>query len=314
MLRVSYGEDFRASPLADLNQGIAEGFGKLTNYIACYEAGDAIDSCNLPEEAATQTGGNADLGPEESQTMNLGLVWNITDNIDFSLDYWQLNTDGLIQSISSNELLQTRAKLFEAADATGMPRFDISLVYPGAAIALLPNGRIDHVTSPVINIGESEGEGIDIAINANFETEFGDFDLGLNVSKYLTYKYTFVDDGISVISEDQAGRHDVPDIHINMNFDYTLGAHSIHYFTNYTNAQTTWDYNGDDEKSGLYEIDAHMTHNLSYNYMTPWNSNVTLGVNNLTDEEPEFDKWGGFNGNLYDIRGPIYYASFSLSF
>lgn len=60
--------------------------------------------------------------------------------------------------------------------------------------------------------------------------------------------------------------------------------------------------------SGLYEIKAHMTHNLSYNYMTPWNSSITFGINNLTDEEPEFDKWGGFSGNLYDILGRIYYA------
>ena len=314
MLRGSYGEGFRAPTLADLNQGITEGFGTLTNYIGCYEAGDAIDSCDLREEAATQTGGNPDLGPEESQTMNLGLVWDITDNIDFSLDYWKLDTDGLIQGISSNELLQTQAKLYEAADAQNIPRPDISLVYPGAAIALLPNGRIDHVTAPVINIGETEREGIDIAVNANFETDFGEFDFGVNISKYLTYKYTYVDDGISIISEDQAGRHDVPDVRININIDYTLNDHSIHYFTNYTSAQATWDYNGEDEESGLYEIDAHMTHNLSYNYMTPWNSSVTLGVNNLTDEEPEFDKWGGFNGNLYDIRGRIYYASFSQSF
>ncbi|KGJ99077.1 hypothetical protein [Thalassotalea sp. ND16A] len=50
----------------------------------------------------------------------------------------------------------------------------------------LPNGRIDHVTAPVVNIGETEREGIDASLNAHFESGFGDFYIGLNVSKYLT--------------------------------------------------------------------------------------------------------------------------------
>ncbi|OUS32641.1 hypothetical protein A9Q98_01195 [Thalassotalea sp. 42_200_T64] len=81
MLRASYGEGFRAPTLSDFNQGISEGYDDLTNYVKCYEDGDDIDSCAVREEAPTRTGGNKDLDPEESETMNLGLVWDITDNI-----------------------------------------------------------------------------------------------------------------------------------------------------------------------------------------------------------------------------------------
>jgi len=178
----------------------------------------------------------------------------------------------------------------------------------------LPNGRIDHVTAPVVNIGESEREGVDASFDDHFETGFGDFDLGLNISKYLTYKYTYVDDGLSFVSEDEAGRHDVPDLRINMNIDYTYENHSIHYFANHIGAQTTWDYVDGTEDSSLYEIDEYVTYNLSYNYQTPWHGNVTLGVNNLTDEEPKFDKCGGFSSNLYSIRGRTYYLALSQNF
>lgn len=314
MLRASYGEGFRAPTLSDLNQGTSEGYGYLTNYVKCYEDGDDIDSCAVTEEAPTQTGGNKELDAEESETMNLGLVWDITDNIGLTMDYWTLDTEGLIQSISSNELLQTQAKLYQSADEQGIPREDISSVYPGAETVFFPNGRIQHVTAPVVNIGQSEREGVDVSLDGHFTSAYGDFDIGLNISKYLTYKYTYVDDGVSLVSEDEAGRQDVPDLRINMNIDYTYEDHSIHYFANYIGSQTTWDYVGDTEDTGLYEIDEYVTHNMSYNYQTPWNGSVTLGVNNLTDEEPEFDKYGGFSGNLYSIRGRTYYLALSQRF
>jgi iron complex outermembrane receptor protein len=314
LIRASVGQGFRAPTLSDLYQGTTEGYGTLTNYIGCYEAGNDIDSCNLREEAPTQTGGNLDLGAEESDTFNIGLVWNISDNFDLTADYWSLETEGLIESISSNELLQTQAKLYQAADQAGVARPDVSLVYSGAAISLLPNGRIDHVTAPKVNLGRSEREGIDFTFNANFDTEYGNFDAGINVSKYLTYKYTYVDNGVSVISEDEAGRTDTPDLRINMNIDYTLGNHSIHYFANYIDEQTTYDFKGDDESSGLYVIDDYLTHNLSYNYQLPWSNSITVGVTNLTDEDPKFDKFGAYAGNLYSIRGRTYYLAFKQDF
>jgi len=314
LIRASVGKGFRAPTLSDLYQGSREGYGTLTNYVGCYEAGDDIDSCELREEAPTRVGGNLDLGPEESDTFNFGLVWDISDNLGITVDYWSLETEGLIQTISGNELLQTQAKLYEFANQTNSPALDVSSVYPGAAIALLPNGRIDYVQAPKVNLGKSEREGIDVSFNAKFETEIGDFDFGLNVSKYLTYKYTYVDEGVSVVSKDEAGRHNLPDVRINMNLDYTNGDHSVHYYANYIDEQLTWDYNGDDEDSGLFVIDKYISHNVSYNYQMPWNNSITVGVTNLTDEDPKFDKFGGYAGNLYSIRGRTYYMSFKQSF
>lgn len=314
LIRASVGKGFRAPTLSDLYQGMSEGFGKRTNYIACYEAGEDIDSCSRKEEAPTRTGGNLDLGPEESETFNVGLVWDISDNFDLTVDYWSLETEGLISSISANELLQTQAKLFQLSDQTNVSRIDVSEVYSGAEVVMLPSGRIDYIVAPKVNLGKSEREGLDIAFNANFETEYGEFDFGMKVSKYLTYKYTYVDNGVTAISEDEAGREDRPDLRINMNIDYTLGDHSVHYFANHIGEQTSWDYKGDDESSGYYMIDSYVSHNLSYNYQMPWSNAVTLGVTNFTDEDPKFNKQGGYAGNLYSIRGRTYYMSYQHNF
>ena len=313
LLRSSWGTGFRAPTLSDLNKAQTEGFSKLTNYIACHEAGTDIDSCGLKQEAATRTGGNKTLDAEESDTYNIGMSWDINDNFSITMDYWALETEGLIDSIDSSEILQTQAKLNQAADLAGTARQDISTIYPGAEISLLPNGRLNYVVAPVLNIGKSERQGLDVSFTGNFDTEFGDFSAKVNVSKYLKYKYSYVEDGETNISEDIAGRKNTPDVRINFSLDYTLGEHSVHYFANYIGAQETWDYT-DETNTKLFEIDAYTSHNLNYNLNLPWQNSVSLGVTNLTDEEPKFDKFNAFSTSLYSIRGRTFYMSFQQRF
>ena len=180
---------------------------------------------------------------------------------------------------------------------------------------MLPNGRVDYLVAPKVNLGESEREGVDVSANYNIDTEYGQFSFGANISKYLKYKYTYLDNGESIYSDNEAGRTDRPDLRVNMSIDYTYDDHSLHYFSSVIGEQKSYVYNVEgDESSGYYKIDQQVTHNISYNYNTPWNSNVTLGINNLTDEEPKFRKNGSYEGGLYDIRGRVLYLSFTQNF
>ncbi|WP_372767010.1 TonB-dependent receptor domain-containing protein [Pseudoalteromonas sp.] len=313
LLRASWGTGFRAPTLSDLNKGMVEGYGDITNYVACYEEGEDIDSCNRIEEAPTRTGGNLNLGPEESESTNFGVSYNITENIDITVDYWTLTTEGLISSISSDEIMQTQAKLYQIADDLGVERPDISLIYPGSEISLLANGRIDYVVAPRINLGESDREGLDISFNAGFEIGEGQLDLGLNISKYLKYTYTYVDNGEAVVAEDVSGREGYPDLRLNMTMSYQLGDHSVSYWSNWMSEQKSWDL-VEGSETELFVVDEYTTHNLSYTMHLPWSNSFTLGVNNITDEDPSFDRWGGYDGDLYSIYGRSYYLSFRQQF
>lgn len=315
LLRTSFGTAFRAPTLSDLYQGATESYDEITNYILCYESGEDIDSCESTQSPATLYGGNRELDPEESTSVGAGLVWEVTDNFNLSIDYWKLETEQLISDISGSELLQTQAKLLEAAAAAGTTAPDVSTVYPGSEIHMLPNGRVDYLVAPKVNLGENEREGVDLSFNYDIETEFGEFSAGANVSKYITYKYTYLDNGVSIYSENVAGREDRPDVRVNWNLDYSYENHSIHYFSSVISEQKSWVYNEEgNADSGYYMIDQHITHNLSYNYNTPWDGSITLGINNLTDEEPKFKKNGDYEGGLYDIRGRVMYMSFTQNF
>ncbi|AZQ11210.1 TonB-dependent receptor domain-containing protein [Shewanella khirikhana] len=312
LLRSSWGTGFRAPTLSDLYQGTSEGYGNITNYLNCYSNGEDIDSCGRRDYAPTRTGGNVDLEAEESESLNFGVVWNITDDVSFSADYWQLETTNLIEELSASEIVRTQAKLWQAADALGVPRPDVSSVYAGTSISQQGNGRIDYVFSQKLNLGLSEREGLDVKADARFATDFGDFKLGLGWSHYFKYKTTYADAGVQILGDNLAGREGVPEDRLNLTLDYSFGDHSVNYYGNFVGTQQSWDYIDGSEE--LYELDSLWTHNLSYTYNMPWNNSVTVGVTNLTDEDPVFAYDGTYNGNLYDIRGRIYWASFRQSF
>ncbi len=315
MFRASAGQGFRAPTLVDLYQGRSEGYPQTINYVNCYESGQDIDSCETKEYAPVLTSGNLDLQPEESTSTNIGMVWDITDSISITADYWTLNTDGLIENIGSSEVMKAQAKLWEAADTAGEPRQPVSILYPGAEIELTPNNKIYSIYNPTVNLGSSEREGIDVSFASDFETEIGDISLNLNVSKYLTYKYTYADSGVQVTSSNEAGRQDTPDLRINATIGYNVGDHNFTYFANYIDSQTSWNYNtADDETSGLYEIDAYIVQNVSYTYSHPWNGSISAGVNNITNEEPVFHKDGDFSGQLYSARSRTFYLGFEQRF
>ncbi|MCL2918331.1 TonB-dependent receptor domain-containing protein [Shewanella litorisediminis] len=312
LLRTSWGTGFRAPTLSDLYQGTSEGFGYITNYLNCYTEGEDIDACARRDYAPTRTGGNQELEPEESESLNFGVVWNITDDISFSVDYWQLETTNLIEELSASEIVRTQAKLWEAADAAGVPRPDVSDIYPSTSISRLGNGKIDYVVSQKLNLGLSEREGLDLKADAKFDTGFGELTLGLGWSHYFKYKSTYAEAGEQILGDDLAGREGVPEDRINLTMAYHYGDHALNYYGNFIGTQTSWDYIEGTEE--LYELDSAWTHNLSYSYVLPWNNSVSVGVTNLTDEDPVFAYDGTYNGNLYDIRGRTYWAAFRQSF
>lgn len=312
LLRASWGTGFRAPTLSDLYQGTSEGFGWIKNYLGCYGNGEDIDSCDRWDYGATRVGGNEDLEAEESTSYNLGLVWDITDTINISVDYWNLETENLIERLDASEIVKTQAKLWEAADEAGVARPDVGTVYPGTSINQLGNGRIDYVVSQKLNIGLSERSGIDVSADALFETEIGDFRLGLGWSHYLEYKYTYSEAGVQILGDDIAGREDTPDNRINLTADYNWQDLTLSYYGNFIGSQKSWDLIEGTEE--LYEVDSIWYHNLTANYELPWNNSVAVGVTNLTDEDPSFRYDGTYDSNIYSIRGRTYWASFTQSF
>ncbi|GIU18154.1 TonB-dependent receptor [Shewanella sp. c952] len=311
LLRASWGTGFKAPSLAQLNQDPSEGWGDVTNYLSCYEAGE-LDSCGIEDNIPTYIGKNTELKPEESESYNVGAVWDITDNINMTVDYWKLSTDNLIDTMGEDALLLFLAKQWEAADAAGQPRAELGDLFPGTSVSRNSAGRLVSMQNRNINLGETEREGIDANVAATFETGIGEFKLGLAWSHYIKYTETSPEDGALVVSHNKAGKWDNPDDRISFTTNYFFAEdHNLYYKADYIDSQST---NFVEDNGSTFEIDSVIYHTLTYTYDMPWNNTISLGVNNLTDEEPAFDYNGGYEASLYDINGRSYWASFTQRF
>ncbi|MDX1410354.1 MAG: TonB-dependent receptor, partial [Saprospiraceae bacterium] len=99
-------------------------------------------------------GGNPNLDPEEVDTLTFGVVIDATDNMQFSIDYWDIEIDDVIANIDP-ELIVNQC-------ATGGDPAFCSLV-TRAPNGSLWQGQSGFVTATNINLGGQHWEGIDLA-------------------------------------------------------------------------------------------------------------------------------------------------------
>lgn len=105
------------------------------------------------------TGGNPELKEEESKTFTVGSVFSIPgiNGLNFAVDYFQVEVDDAITSVSANQML---SDCFGGLDAGSSSC---------RAIVRLPNGQIDDVRSTLQNIGSLKARGLDFQGDYNFD-------------------------------------------------------------------------------------------------------------------------------------------------
>lgn len=313
LLRASWGTGFKAPSLSQLNQDPSEGYYDVTDFPSCYLANQTVclKNVNIP----VFINRNPELKPEESESFNFGVVWDITDNLNMTVDYWKLDTDNLIDTVSPGFLLELLAESWKVADAVGLARPTIGDIYPGTSTEYVGSGdqsRLLSMQNRNINFGTDSREGIDANIAATFDTEIGEFKLGLAWSHYIKYTQTNAIGGVVEISSNISGKEDNPDDRISFSTNYSFSDdHNLYYKAEYIDSQATNHANAD---GSYHEVDSLIYHRVTYTYNTPWNSSVSIGVQNLTDEEPAFRANGSYEASLYDVNGRSYWASFTQSF
>lgn len=318
LIRASYGEGFRAPTLADLYRGPTQGWYTITNYPLCHATvGEEITGCTRRDSIYVDIGGNDKLKPETSKTTNIGVVWDINDNVSFTADFWELKIDNIISQLSPNLIAYSQAKLWEAADAAGQPRPSIAELFPNTAISFLPNGRLESMKITTTNRGFEEKRGIDLKMSGRLATEIGDFkaDLGLShITRFRRSQSVSSNMGELELGMNEIGRIGYPSDRINLTLSYNLGDHSLTYYSNFISAQKNKELNTEQNWVVDNKVGSMLTHNISYQLELPWQGKVSLGVNNLTDEDPRFDKWGAYSAGLYSIYGRTLYMGYTQSF
>ncbi|WP_019025781.1 TonB-dependent receptor [Colwellia piezophila] len=296
VIRASYSESFRAPGLDDLYAAVTFSAADTTDYPYCEERGESAVDC--PEKQVnTYIRPNADLGPETSQYVNLGLAWDVTDSFGVKLDYFSLNIDNVITQRSTTNVI-------DGIYAGTLAPTETFYVVRAPDNAQGQIGKALEVGTGTGNGNQMTIEGVDLSFNGSFETSFGDF--GLNWTNSYILDYTIETEG-GGDATNTAGWSGNPELKSVFTTTYTIGDHRLGWNMNYTGSTY--------EKQEEGTLDSWLIHNLSYTYDAGDIGTVMLGINNLTDEDPILSSTGKYeNPDLYNNYGREFTVRYSITF
>ena len=118
--------------------------------------------------------GNPDLKPEESKSYNLGVIYNIGEDIDFSIDYYNYQIENIIDSDTQFVLSNF------GTDPAVVQRIPTGVTNdPGEVVRIFDTFQ---------NIGNLDTSGIDFDVNYRLETGAGDFSFSYALNYILNYE------------------------------------------------------------------------------------------------------------------------------
>ncbi|MCG9714129.1 TonB-dependent receptor [Shewanella insulae] len=299
VLRASWGQGFRAPSLSDLYAADSFSADSATDYHYCEIQGTSPSDCKSKQYDVTRKA-NPNLDPETSDFYNLGVIWNITDNFSTKVEYYNLSIEDVITFVSLNSLLKEEKKVGYGNLALG----DIKRVGDD------PNGKILSATTPQVNGNGFDTSGIDFNLTyTGLETAVGDFGSTFDLTYVIDYNEEEYFDGPV---NNKIGRNGMPEFRFTWVIDWTYGDHNASLLTQYIDGQAEKTDPNTYEQIG--SLSSQTTFDATYSYNAPWNGKFTLGVRNITNEDPVLDSNLEYDSSLYNLYGRTYTASYTQKF
>lgn len=341
--RVGYQQAVRAPNVSELFSGGGNGFPAATDPCAadgfepgvtdvalCQATGVPAGLVGVFSQANAQIegnfGGNVNLGEESSDTFTLGAVFQPTDNLDITLDYFDISIEDAISVLGGS--------VGNVLDICYNQVKDTSSAFC-QAITRRPDGNVGLVNVLNENIAELETAGIDFTLNYVTDLDFGiggnDSSLHIDMrGTYLTnYEVTPVADLPTVLEcegtfgDRTCASRGAPlnELIFNTRVTWDSGPWSISGLVRYlSSADDSRIANDDVDPSTLVvpEIGDEIYLDLSASYDFSDDFSVTFGINNILDTEPtalgDVAEQVNTFPSTYDLLGPRAFFSASYRF
>lgn len=299
LLRASYGDSFRAPNMGEMFSSQALSFESSLDNLWCNTAGNDDDTyCDPNQQHKTWFGGNPNLEAEEGNSFTVGGVWNVNDDWNVEVSYYSITYDNKIESVGVDDILRD-----ELREGTS------DFVTRGA------DGKIEYIESGVRNIATVETSGIDFVTAYNLESSVGDWNFKLDLSKVLDFKKQ---DNAESAMIDYSGSTDYPDLRGNFAVGWSYDDFSAAWTTVYIGSQSAEYWRELEEYDNYTDYGTYFKHNVQFAYNHSMNGSITVGVNNILDEEAptyyDYADYRDVNVGLYDVLGRTYYIRLSQRF
>jgi iron complex outermembrane receptor protein len=326
LARASYGTAFRAADLHYVYAGIGNDETSGTDYFRCRteEPDEDVSDCSYSDEGLIRTrAGNRSLKPETSKSWTAGFVWSPSENLDFSLDFFNIDMRDQVQDLSTDRLLQLEADCRIGVDINGNPvnAGSPSCIDALARITRLANDNLYGVFVNPINVARERTNGIDFSTHYKLQTRIGDFRFSGNYT--WTREHEFQRYSGDAVEDEFA---------VNSGFDIPR---------NKSSASVSWEKNAwtvtvhgerlgrlpnSDSYDGLVDLSdgdaAWIGATYRYNASTQFRFNdhmqVSFAVNNLFDKmppkDPSYTSYPYYDISWFDSVGRSYYLQFRWKF
>ena len=112
LLRANYATSFKAPDMHYVFSERSGSFGTVTDYVRCYNATPRI-AANVCSGAGgtynysvfTTSQGQPGLSEETGKSWSAGLVWDATDNLSFTVDYYRIDLENVVSVQSGTSIL-----------------------------------------------------------------------------------------------------------------------------------------------------------------------------------------------------------------
>jgi len=324
-VRGTAGESFRAPSIPELFEGQFRNFPNATDPCAdnatptCIANGvppGGYDDTGLVQIPSDE-GGNPNLDEETADTFTFGFVYepNWMDGTTLTVDYWDIDIKNPVTTVG----VQTR---LNGCASTGAFCDSINRFGPETSV----QGNIISVEDLNSNAGRIETSGVDLSWRSMLpETSFGLFSVGLDWTYLIEYDKEEADGTVKshagVFLDEGNGFGDGLFARNRGIFtaQWMMDNWSASWRSNYTSGvfedlrPAFWSSDEYPERDGR----SMLTHDIQVQYeFSDWNTRVSIGADNITDEEPPF-LYSAFANNTspnYDHVGRFYYGRITVSF
>jgi outer membrane receptor protein involved in Fe transport len=325
LVRGSYGTAFRAPELHHLyaGQGSVDS-GGIDYYRCATEQPDVpFDDCDFSDEGfQLDRSGDMTLEPETSTSWTAGVVWSPITELDFTLDWYDIEMRNQTQSLSVNKILQD-----EYDCRLGISEDPGSQFCADTIARVVRSGADSHIASVhggYVNIGMERTSGLDASANYRLETGAGTFRFAANYTWVDSHERRGAPDAALVDMLAINSGYDIPRNKFNASvgwefdrWDATLYASRLGKIPSDENF---WYQDWDEDY--LPEVKAYLPaiwrYNASVGYKVNDRARVSLAVNNLTNAMPPRDfsniDYPFYNFNWYDTMGRAYYLNVTWKF
>jgi len=311
ILRASWSTGFRAPSLSQLGAGESLG----TAYINCganqpFDALCGDFGASFGElELEQETLGNRGLDAENSEAVNLGLSWNLTDKLQITADYWRYEHTDIVD-VDANTTLK-------ACIAGSAPTTDSIAALNGEFGCVLDGGNdLVFLRTGFFNVGSQETDGIDVKIDYRIDTDdFGTFELFAAGTKTFNYERQVTPDSSK---EDLLGKlsgaNEIarPDFVADFGTDWSLNNWSASLSAHYISELG----DGDFKFGGNETVDAWLVFSGSIGYDINDDQSLLFSVRNLTDKAPPYasSPTNGYASSVHDWIGRLWTVRYTIRF